>query len=753
MKSKASKPPVRRSPRAPAVDAAARPDNDAARGPAARAVEALRARIAARVRHLLDAMSAEHEQLRAAGLCGRPGVDCIHAMAFRAPEGAIVDAAVAGAVACARRFAPRHAAAVMDDEHFAWRVPLALGPYDSATPHPLSPSARAAENLDSSRPLPRVFEVDPRAGLVMDAWPHMSAEDHAREIAAKGLQTVRWWSGVWPDNVTTAEVFRALRAARDPEALAAMFGEVGSVYGYSADGSPVVAPEIPKDHPALVDVDHPAWPRGGLRHYDRGALFRWLARHHAPALERDRRAELMRVSPPPDPEGRPWIPMREAVRLAAAGDVHCAEAVGQAVGRLLRERWNPRGIAQVLSAVRRVEEGQRAARLFAVPASQVARVPFEMMAQGAAYTAPGRELARVPRAGFRVAWDGKPRGEQLSFGFALFDVPTAQVFREIMRELKAEGLRDYVILHRMASEQGRTGRFRWTWEAHRRATMHDRRVSAGNARDDDARAAVVENILRLTRAELHAEVEQGGRRGWRVIGDAPLVYVTGGVEHGGRIEGLTLQLNPALYQGAIADGERYFTQLPEAVLRLPSLPFCLAVMLGFRWRYARDYGGAVEFTAEELHAYMDAARWRGKHQAAAVATLHRALDAIAASMGEGCTWEALDGGRYRIAPPRAWVHAVVHEVPPELPPTTTHAPRTGAELAAWREARGLSQARAAEVLGVGVATIKRAEGSAGDPLPRSFRDVDWSGAPANDRAQLEPGPVEGGDAGGGRGRP
>jgi hypothetical protein len=221
---------------------------------------------------------------------------------------------------------------------------------------------------------------------------------------------------------------------------------------------------------------------------------------------------------------------------------------------------------------------------------------------------------------------------------------------------------------------------------------------------------------------------------------APLVFVAGGIEHNGDIEGLELALNPALYEGARADGgaelRRYFTQLPEAVLSLPSLPFALGVMLGFRWRYATDDGGAVRLSGEELHAYMDAARWRDKHKGAAAETLARALDAVAAAMGPGCRFDPVEGGGYVARPPHAWVDAVVHDVPPELPPSIAKAPRTGAELRAWREGGGLSQRDAARVLGVGVATVKRAESDGAMPLPRSFRRVSWA------RPRTLPGPIE-----------
>lgn len=402
--------------------------------------------------------------------------------------------------------------------------------------------------------------------------------------------------------------------------------------------------------------------------------------------------------------------------------------------RALGSYFHPMHAGLIAWAEKVIAEDQRSARFFPLPASQKARVPFEVMARGGSYADGSRELwrARDDRGVvLRVVWDGKPRGEQLSLAFAVRGVVQAGVFRDILRELKAEGLRDYVILHRMAAEQGRTGRLFWTWEAHKRATVHERRVSDGNKNDAAARDAVMNTIRRLAAAELHAEVERNGSRAWKVVGEAPLVNIVGGVA--GHLEGLELVLNPALYDGARADGsddlQRYFTQLPEAVLSLPSLPFCLAVMLGFRFRYAQDEGGAVVLRAEELHAFVDAARWRVGNRTDADATLQRAMVDVARAMGEGCTFEPVEGESYRVTPPRAWVDAVIHEVPPELPPSRSKTPRNGAELLAWREARDLSQTGAAKALGVSVRTVKRAEKRRASTLPRSFRAADWNALP------------------------
>ena len=182
-----------------------------------------------------------------------------------------------------------------------------------------------------------------------------------------------------------------------------------------------------------------------------------------------------------------------------------------AVMRHLHSLWSPVAVAHIADAVERVDALQRGARMFAIPARQASRVPFEMMARAETFAAcdvvrmkqppRGSLSAAAGRVTWRVSWDGRPQDykEQLAFGWSTA-APTADVFRDILRELGAEGLRDYVILHRMAAEQGRTGRFRWTWEAHRRATAHEARVRSSSTRDSDAKRATLNRIARLRAA-------------------------------------------------------------------------------------------------------------------------------------------------------------------------------------------------------------------------------------------------------------
>ena len=388
--------------------------------------------------------------------------------------------------------------------------------------------------------------------------------------------------------------------------------------------------------------------------------------------------------------------------------------------------FDPSLAALVAWAAKVVEEDQRRALAFPLPSRRAAHRAIDMLARSKAMCADERGplVEHVREGGVRLIWDGTTSGPR--YGFADLDMPMSMALG-IKNELGAEGLRDYLILHRMAAAQGRTGSFRWTWEAHRLATRHATRVRASNTTDDEARDAVVRRIWKLARAQLHVEVEEGGRRAWQVVGKDMLVFVEGGVEKGGHIEGLILRLNPALYDGARKNaGRPYFTLLPEAVLDLPASALCLATLLVFQWRNRRDEGGVVELDEGALLRLMDETTLTAsRHRTSATEKLHATLVQVAGAMGNGFAWEPIEGGKYRITPPRFWVDAVVYRTAPVLPPMTRDAPATGLQLVAWRETHGLTQARAALVLGVSVRTVSSAERAATAKLPRSFANVHW----------------------------
>lgn len=668
----------------------------------------------------------------------------------------VADIACERLVHAAQSVAPQHARAILRDETLVWRFPMGAAFLRAPLTEEQRADARAVSQLrrdasareralwcigsiDAANRLPPRFALDARA--VFDAHSRQHVSDYEQ-------REVERWSAAWPPDVAVSRVCELLRATRAPEAEAVADDIRGAVFAgprFSERFAAVVGPragdaetaeQIAARECATVARWAEAFDACGLvvplHGRDAGPLASALSSASvAPLVEQGRRRAYVRA------------PNLARVLRSAPRTVtwHAASTILHT----LRTWWPPVAVAHIADAVARVDAGQRAARMFALPAAQEARVPFEMMARAETFAADheaarlrhapkGSMAARTGRVTWRVSWDGRPQDPaQLAFGWGA-EAPTADVFRDILRNLGAEGLRDYVILHRMAAEQGRTGRFRWTWSEHKRATAHEARVRSSSARDDDAKSATLARIASLRRAEPLVEVySDRGARMWKVIGEAPLVSLVGGVDSpGGDVEGLELVLNPALYRTAAAPtggrDERFFTQLPEAVLSLPALPFSLAVMLAFRWRYAADDGGVVALPRERLMEYMDAGRWRRGNVAAARRTLDAALLRVAEAFGAGCRFEADGAEGVKAYPGGAWERAVVDRVPPSLPASTATNPRTGAELRAWREARKLSQADAAGVLGVGVATVKRAEGAAAEALPRAFKRANWGAA-------------------------
>lgn len=424
---------------------------------------------------------------------------------------------------------------------------------------------------------------------------------------------------------------------------------------------------------------------------------------------------------PPRPEGK------------SIGELMDWFANNPAVRAELDSPFHPSTAALVVWAAKVVLDAQAKARAFPLPSRREARVAFDILARQKTLCADERRhLAEATReGGVRIVWDGRPRAEQRRFAFAALDVEMREVVG-IKDELGAEGVRDYLILHKMADAHGRTGTFVWTWAQHRKATRHHTRIRASNVDDAKACDAVVQRIHRLARAQLHVEVELDGRRAWKVIGEEGLVVIVGGVERkGGSIEGLKLRLNKALYAGASRDAKRaHYTMIPEAVLELPAAALCLATLLVFQWRYAVDESrGTVVLDEDKVLRLMDETSLTAtRHQTRAAGKMRRTLDDVVRAMGDGCTWEPVEGEKVRITPPTWWVDHAVHGAPMPHPLPPAQHPRTGVELVAWRREHKLTQAEAAAALGVGERTIRNAEARGSDALPRSFVDVPW-GAP------------------------
>lgn len=389
---------------------------------------------------------------------------------------------------------------------------------------------------------------------------------------------------------------------------------------------------------------------------------------------------------------------------------------------LAHQRWPVMPCAVLLAASIDVRVEAAAFRGTPIPATKPARAAMAAVSRGPG--GPWSNLHHVrsspadePALSLDLVWDGKPTAYQLSLTFpANFE---AQLVSGILQELQTDGLRDYLVLHRMAAEQGRSGSIRWTWREHRERTAYDGRIRANNVTDAEVRRAVTARLFRLKGAELRETARRGDRVAWRRVGPFGLIDIPAAISTDDDLELAPIQLNPDLYAGAATGADKpHFTLLPDDAFNLAAERFRLAALLVLAMRDARDDGGSVRLTAAKLWEHMDlrgGTKGIQRHRWPRLdSTLVAALNALAEAKVIGTWAREIDGppdprAIYRIDPRTEWRDLVVHGVPPSFPPSLATSPRTGAEFRGWREARRLSQAAAAQTLKVGIATVKRAE--------------------------------------------
>lgn len=437
--------------------------------------------------------------------------------------------------------------------------------------------------------------------------------------------------------------------------------------------------------------------------------------------------------------------------------------------RALGGIFNPRFASLVAWAVKTHAEAH-ANGAFALPSTGHARAALAHVSTGAKPSAWEKIRLQGRRALLRVRWEGRLKPVQLALTFT--NSASDTVLSAVLEELSDDGLLDWLVLHAMADEQGRTGEFRWTWERHRELAEYDQRVREGwksvdargmvvRSKDEALRAACARRLWQFTRAELFEEIE--GELSKRPVGDGPFLRITAigdpsGLQPGGDFSVALVALNRTLYAGAHhAAKSPHHTGIPRGVFKLRGPARRLAVFLCIAERTKRDKGMAVTLSESTLMRYAGVrgdGRPSRQHIADARRELQRHLDAVNAVMGDGAsgTWrEGASGERMYDHTPARWrVERDLLGAAPDRPAPRLDVPRTGADLVLWRERRKLSQREAAEVLGVSKRTITSAEVNAAGVLPRSFRDVDWNARQTPARAKLETRnpSVEGGDAGG-----
>ena len=332
---------------------------------------------------------------------------------------------------------------------------------------------------------------------------------------------------------------------------------------------------------------------------------------------------------------------------------------------------------------------------------------------------------------YELVWGGKRIPLQLAL---LHDEtgPSLEgaVVRGILDELAEDGVRDWIVLHRMAGEQGSTGRFRWSWADHRDRTDYVRRISSKNATDASLCEAVLQRLWRLKMAELRIEhPHDDGRVDWVRVGDHGLIDIPAGRDELLGEDRMTqvaaIQINARLYAGAHANSAKpLFALVPEAALTLPAMELRLATMLSFQWTYTE---GASDLLARTLWEYAgirdgratDRKRWPDARRA-----LDRALERAGKAMG--LDWTVAGEGAealYTIRAPAWWADRALRGVPPQLPKGQAGVPRTGAELRDWRKERGLTVRELAAAIAVPRSTLSRFEQRDQDGIPPEWTDL------------------------------
>ena len=388
-------------------------------------------------------------------------------------------------------------------------------------------------------------------------------------------------------------------------------------------------------------------------------------------------------------------------------------------------RWTAAGISLLFAAYMDAKSSQRVLTI-RHGATREARAVLDVFTTGGGSAVDSRPWdAGIGSGWAELVWGDRRKGPvQLTLTGMVDPDPTWRMIAGILDELKHDGLRDWLILHRMAQEQGANGTIHWTWSDHKRAATYRRQIARG-AGEAKLAQDVVQRIVRLKNAELHVRTQVGERQAWQRIGPFGLLDIPAGVDEftkAGRSTRMALiQINPEIYKGALRGSPRpHFMQIAGDVLGMPGPRLALLTMLSCDWQYDREPEG-VRRKLGTLLSYAgirDGGYTPIKHLAAATRTLERHLDALTRDGHAGGYTKDQDGASviYQIRPSRWWVDRALLDVPPDYGRSLAEVPRTGGELRVWRTRAGRSQRAVAEMLGVSPRTIMRAEKRANAPL-------------------------------------
>jgi DNA-binding XRE family transcriptional regulator len=290
------------------------------------------------------------------------------------------------------------------------------------------------------------------------------------------------------------------------------------------------------------------------------------------------------------------------------------------------------------------------------------------------------------------------------------------------------GLRHWAALQRLLSiEGGRTGRVRWRLEDHLNALGFSQRWRENPAN----RAAVAQEVVLLTKMELAVYWPDGTLR-LRAPVMHPAASLDAKMPDGSwSLEGMELQINETLYAGVRdKNGEigKHWFPAPAELAKIDHVRFPHAIALGlvlplrWRWMWAEQQKDHLTLEAAKLLNLAGIA-WNKYRPSRAWEALDRNLDELV-RIGELGRVEWM-GDKHalktmvRLYPADWLLDRTLRGLAP-VEKKRVDAPATGAQLAAWRKAKGLSQIAVAEKLGINEKTIRRAEAATEKPLGRSI---------------------------------
>jgi hypothetical protein len=299
-----------------------------------------------------------------------------------------------------------------------------------------------------------------------------------------------------------------------------------------------------------------------------------------------------------------------------------------------------------------------------------------------------------------------------------------------LRDLRSwSGLRSWAALQRLFSvEGGRQGWVRWTLDGHLEALGY----SPQERTRRPVRVKMAREVEALTRLELAAYDQHGKLRERR-----PLVIVGTKFDrlHGSEweLDGMELQINPLLYRGVREEGGELGSNWHPAPVELARIDhvhhpyaYSLGLILPIRWRitWAKEGQDHLHYTGESV-LRLAGISFSRHDPGKAWKALERDLEELR-RIGHVGRWEWVTGARtlagvMDLYPAEWMLDRTLRGVRPvEIPPGPSVL--TGAELKAWRKAHGLTQAKAAERLGVVARTILRAEKAPEDALSSQLAD-------------------------------